>query len=149
MGAEKPYFLKPSAFERIANRAVGMLLRLGISLGNSYVLEVRGRRSGNLYSTPVSLLEYRNRRYLVAPRGETSWVRNARGTGEVSLVRRGVRERYSVREVPVEERPILLKEYLERFAFAVQRYFPIPKGAPASSLAEIAARYPIFELIAK
>jgi hypothetical protein len=31
----------------------------------------------------------------------------------------------------------------------VQRYFPIPKGAPASSLAEIAARYPIFELIAK
>jgi len=35
MGAEKPYFLKPSAFERIANRAVGMLLRLGIGLGNS------------------------------------------------------------------------------------------------------------------
>ena len=149
MGAEKPYFLRPSAFERMANRAVGILLRLGIGLGNSYVLEVRGRRSGNVYSTPVSLLEYRNRRYLVAPRGETSWVRNARATGEVSLLRRGVRERYSVREVPVEERPVLLKEYLERFALAVQRYFPIPKGAPADSFAGIAARYPVFELIAK
>ncbi len=149
MDAEKPYFLRPSAFERVANNAVGILLRLGIGFGNSYVLEVRGRRTGNVYSTPVSLLEYQNRRYLVAPRGETSWVRNARIVGEVSLVRRGVRKSYSVREVLVEQRATLLKEYLDRFAATVQRYFPIPKGSPADSFTGIAARYPVFELIAK
>ncbi len=149
MAAERPDFLKPNAFERMTNNLVGMLARLGVGFGYVYVLEVKGRRSGNVYSTPVNLLEHGNRGYLVAPRGETSWVRNARVVGEVSLVRRGRRDSYSVREVPVEERPALLKEYLDRYAVAVQRYFPIPKGSPAESFKEIASRYPVFELIAK
>jgi deazaflavin-dependent oxidoreductase (nitroreductase family) len=149
MGAEKPYFLKPSAFERVANNAVGMLVRLGLGSGHNFVLEVKGRRSGKVYSAPVNLLEYQSRRYLVAPRGETSWVRNARAAVEVSLLKRGRRESYTVREVPSEERPVLLKEYLDRFATTVRRYFPIPKGSPADSFAEIAARYPVFELISK
>ena len=53
-----------------------------------HVLEVRGRKTGALYSTPVDLLEERGTRYLVAPRGYTQWVRNAEISGEVTL-RRG------------------------------------------------------------
>ena len=53
----------------------------GISLMGSRVLVVRGRTSGEPRSNPVNLLELDGERYLVAPRGNTQWVRNARAAG--------------------------------------------------------------------
>ncbi len=149
MAEDKPYFLKPGAFERIANGLFGLMVGLGLGFSHNYNLEVRGRKTGRVYSAPVNLLEYEGKRYLVAPRGETGWVRNARVVGEVSLVKSGARESFSVREVPVAERPALLKEYLDRFAGTVQRYFPIQKNSPADSFSGIAERYPVFELTPK
>ena len=52
----------------------------------SRVLEVRGRSSGEPRRTPVNLLELEGERYLVAPRGETQWVRNLRASGEGRLL---------------------------------------------------------------
>jgi deazaflavin-dependent oxidoreductase (nitroreductase family) len=110
-------------------------------------LEVRGRKSGKVFSTPVNLLVYRGKTYLCASRGETQWVRNARASQRVTLVKGSNREEYAVREVPVAERPELLKEFLERFATSVQRYYPIKKGAPVSAFEECAKTMPVFELI--
>ena len=56
----------------------------------SRVLEVKGRSSGQPRRTPVNLLELEGERYLVAPRGETQWVRNLRASGE-GLLRAGKR----------------------------------------------------------
>lgn len=145
----KPYFLKPTAFERAAGRTFAALVRLGIGLPHHYALEVRGRKSGRVFSTPVNLLAHQGRKYLVAARGETNWVRNARAGGRVALCKGSRREEYKVREVAVAERPELLKQFLDRFAFSVQRYYPVPKGSPVSAFAEFAARMPVFELVAE
>ena len=153
--SQAQHFLKPSVTERIFNRVFAVAIGYGLGLGHNYVLEVRGRKSGRIFSAPIDLLEFDGRRYLVAPRGETNWVRNARAAGEVALVRapgqvtlckgRG-REEFAVREVGPGQRPVLLKAYLDRFALTVQRYFPLPKESPASEFASIAERYPVFEL---
>ncbi len=54
------------------NAAVGWMIgRLGRSPGGAQLLEVRGRKSGHVRSTPVNPLELDGRRSLLSPRGET------------------------------------------------------------------------------
>lgn len=48
---------------------------------------MRGRKTGRVYSAPVSLLQVAGKLYLVAPRGRTQWVRNSEATGEIQLKR--------------------------------------------------------------
>ena len=145
--AHAPHFLKPSLTERIFNRCFAVAIGFGVGLAHNYVLEVRGRKSGRVYSAPVDLLEVEGRRYLVAPRGETNWVRNARAAGRVTLRKGRAGAECAVREVGLAQRPALLKAYLDRFALTVQRYFPVPRESPASDFAPIAERYPVFELL--
>ena len=78
-------FRTPTALERAFNRFFGFLVGLGLGLKHNYLLQVRGRKSGKLYSTPIDLLEMDGRRFLVAPRGRTQWVRNAEAAGEITL----------------------------------------------------------------
>jgi deazaflavin-dependent oxidoreductase (nitroreductase family) len=144
--AQAQYFLKPSLPERIFNRLFAVAIGFGLGLGHNHVVEVRGRKSGRIFSAPIDLLEFEGRRYLVAPRGETNWVRNARAAGRVTLRKGRGREEFAVREVDPAARPELLKAYLDRFALTVQRYFPLPRESPVSQFAPIAARYPVFEL---
>src|ERR1700687_1471134 len=61
-------FLKPSSFERVFNRVFGFLVGLGIGLKHNHLLQVPGRKSGNLYSTPVEVLDDSGRLFLVCPR---------------------------------------------------------------------------------
>ena len=99
-----------------------------------------------MISMPVDLLELNGKRYLVSARGESNWVRNTRTAGEITLMRAGRRERYLVRELPLEERPPVLKAYLENFASEVQRFFIVPKGSAVDAFVSIASRHPAFEL---
>lgn len=148
MNAEaRPHFLKPNAIDSVFNRVFGLLVRFGIGLEHNYLLEVRGRRSGKVFRTPVNLLELDRKTYLCASRGETQWVRNARVAGRVALSKGSHREEYRVRELPVAERLQPLKVFLERFATSVQRYYPVKKGAPVEAFEECARTMPVFELI--
>lgn len=146
MSTPSAAFERPSPVERLFNRAVGALVRLGIGLPDMRVLEVRGRRSGRTVSLPVDLLADGDRLYLVAPRGRTQWVRNAEAAGEVTLRRGSRAERYRLRNVPETERPPILKGYLDRFHREVQRFFPVPAGSPVDAFVALAGRYPAFEL---
>src|SRR5690348_11555214 len=139
-------FRKPSLAERIFNRGFAVAIGLGFGLKHNYVCEVRGRKTGRIFFAPIDLLEVEGCRYLVAPRGETSWVRNARAAGRIALRKGRQREEFAVREVGVDQRPALLKAYLDRFALTVQRYFPLPRESPVSDFVPIAERYPVFEL---
>ena len=73
-----------SGARRLVNVVVKPLARLGLAGPHTYVLTVRGRKTGKLYETPVTLIE-NGERWLVAPYGEVGWVRNARAAGEVQL----------------------------------------------------------------
>src|SRR5262249_37753508 len=120
---------------------------LGVGPAHMWVLEVRGRTSGRLRTTPVDLLADAGRLYLVAPRGATEWVRNAEAAGEVTLRRGRRRVAYRLRALPPAERPAILKAFLDRFRREVQRYFPVTAGSPPEAFAPLAARYPVFELL--
>jgi F420H(2)-dependent quinone reductase len=142
-----PAFRKPSAVEALFNRAFGFLVGLGIAPAYMQLLQVRGRKTGRIYSSPVNLLQFSGKPYLVAPRGTTQWVRNADTAGEIVLKRGSAHRKYRLRPIPDPEKPELLKLYLESYKSAVQRYFPVPAGSPAAAFRDIASNYPVFELL--
>jgi len=149
MNSNLPEFRAPSAVERLFNRVFGFLVGLGLGFSYNYLLQVRGRKSGRLYFTPINLLELGGKRFLVAPRGRTQWVRNAEAAGEVTLKKGGTRQQFRLRPIPDAEKPEILKAYLDNFKSEVQRYFPVAAGSPVQAFAGIAESYPAFELMAE
>lgn len=147
MNSSTPVFREPTTVEKIFNRVYGFLVGLGIGFSHAYLLEVRGRKTGKLYSTPVDLLERDGKRFLVAPRGRTQWVRNAESAGEITLKKGSTRRRFRLRAISDAEKPSVLKAYLDSFQREVQRYFPVPAGSPVESFRELATSYPAFELL--
>jgi deazaflavin-dependent oxidoreductase (nitroreductase family) len=132
---------------RLFNRAFGWLVGLGLAPADFYLLQVRGRKTGRVYSTPVDVLRLGGKTFLVAPRGETQWVRNARAGGAVTLKRGRTATSFAVREVSEQDRPDVLRAYLDRFKRQVQRFFPVAAGSPREAFVPLASRYPVFELI--
>jgi deazaflavin-dependent oxidoreductase (nitroreductase family) len=134
--------------DRIFNAAVQGLTRMGISLMGSRVLAVRGRASGEWRTVPVNLLTLDGERYLVAPRGQTQWVRNIRaaGGGELRLGRRV--EAITVTELADADKTPVLREYLRRWAWEVSRFFPegVSASSPDETLRGIAPGFPVFRL---
>ena len=122
---------------------------LGWGFSYNHLLQVRGRKSGKIYSTPIDLLELGGKRFLVAPRGRTQWVRNAEAAGEVTLKRGSQQPKFRLRALSDQEKPEILKAYLDQFKREVQRYFPVPAGSPAEAFRDLLESYPAFELIPK
>lgn len=143
--AEKS-FKEPSSIERLFNKLFGMVVGIGFGLSHNYLLQIRGRTTGQIHSTPVNLLVMNGRRYLIAPRGETQWVRNARNTGEIWLKKGRRQYRFRIREIADDEKPWLLKAYLDKFQTTAQRYFSVPAGSAPEAFLPLASRYPVFEL---
>jgi deazaflavin-dependent oxidoreductase (nitroreductase family) len=141
-------YLAPSKGDRMFNRLAGWLTRRGLSLAGSRELRVVGRKSGQLRTTVVNLLVVDGERYLVAPRGTTEWVRNLRaaGTGELKVGRRV--ERFTFDELADADKPVILREYLERWAWEVGRFFEGIDAASSSDedLLAIAPGFPVFRL---
>lgn len=142
---------RPPGFlmRHVFNRVVAATTRAGLSVWGSRVLRVRGRSSGQWRSTPVNVLQLEGRRYLVAPRGETQWVRNLRaaGGGELVLGRRV--EPFRATEVADEEEKItVLRAYLKRWRAEVGVFFEgVSAQSAHSDLARIAPRHPVFRLV--
>jgi deazaflavin-dependent oxidoreductase (nitroreductase family) len=149
MDSTLPAFRQPTAIERAFNKTFGFLVGMGLGFSYNYLLQVRGRKSGKIYSTPIDLLEIDGKRFLVAPRGRAQWVRNAEAAGEVTLKKGSKREKFGLRALSDEEKPAILKAYLDRFKREVQGYFPVAAGSPVEAFRELVQSYPAFELIAK
>jgi deazaflavin-dependent oxidoreductase (nitroreductase family) len=145
--AGQPDFRVPTARERVFNRAYGFLVGMGLGFPYNYLLQVRGRKSGKLYSTPIDLLELNGKKFLVAPRGRAQWVRNAEVAGEITLKKGRNVQKFRLRALSGAEKLDVLKTYLGRFGREVQTYFPIPAGSPVEKFGPIADSYPAFELI--
>jgi deazaflavin-dependent oxidoreductase (nitroreductase family) len=148
MSSTLPEFRAPTAVERAFNRAFGFLVGLGLGFSHSYLLQVRGRKSGKTYSTPIDLLEFDGKRFLVAPRGRTQWVRNAEVAGEVTLKKGKTRLKFGLRTISDADKPEILKAYLDSFKREVQTYFPVAAGSPPEAFGPLVQSYPVFELIA-
>jgi len=144
-----PVFREPTSFEKVLNRTFGVIVGLGLGPAHIYLLEVRGRKTGKIYKTPVDLLQLDGKQYLVAPRGRTQWVRNAEAAPDITLKRGSLRKRFQLRPIAEVDRPPILKAYLDNFRREVQRYFSVAAGSPLEEFVSIAHNYPAFELVAK
>src|SRR5579863_4048482 len=139
MSSDLSVFREPTAVEKIFNRGFGFLVGIGLGFSYNYLLQVRGRKSGKLYSTPINLLERDGKRFLVAPRGRTQWVRNAEAAGEITLKKGSARLQFRLRALADAEKPEILKAYLDSFKREVQRYFPVAAGAPPEAFSTLTA----------
>ena len=109
------YYRRPGWFTKnVFNPAVAALTRAGVSVWGSRVLRVKGRSSGEWRSAPVNLLTYEGKQYLVAPRGETQWVRNIRVSGIGELLLGSKAQSFRAVEIDDGEKVPILRAYLKR-----------------------------------
>jgi deazaflavin-dependent oxidoreductase (nitroreductase family) len=142
------HYAKPGWFtQHVFNPLVAVLTRAGVSVWGSRELRVRGRTSGEWRSTPVNLLTIGDERYLVAPRGETQWVRNLRvaGNGELRVGRR--REEFSATEVGDADKVPILRAYLKRWKAEVGVFFDgVSATSDEADVVRIAPKHPVFRI---
>ena len=141
--APVPY--RKSYWRRALNAVVRPLARLGLTGPRTHLLTVPGRRTGRMWSTPVSIIEEGDERWLVAPYGARNWVLNARSAGWVELRRGRRRERLEVEELTPERAVAVLRRYYE-LARVTRPFFDAgPDSSDDEWLAE-APRHPVFRL---
>ncbi len=141
------YVPPASRMEAWSATFVRWLTARGISLMGSRVLVVRGRKTGEPRSIPVNLLELDGERYLVAPRGNTQWVRNARaaGGGELRLGKRV--ELVELGELPVDQRVPVLRVYVTKWGWEVGRFVEgLSKSSTDAEIAAVAPGMPVFRV---
>ncbi len=120
---------------------------MGLSFWGSRILRVRGRSSHEWRSTPVNLLTYEGHRYLVAPRGQTQWVRNLRAakSGELALGQKS--ESFTAFELPDDQKPRILRAYLRRWKVEVGVFFGgVSAASSEEDLRRIAPDHPVFRI---
>jgi deazaflavin-dependent oxidoreductase (nitroreductase family) len=77
--ARIPWFV--SLFNPLARR----LLAAGLPMGPDVLVTIRGRKSGLPRTTPLTIVEFAGRRWLLAPFGDVNWVRNLRAAGRATI----------------------------------------------------------------
>jgi hypothetical protein len=142
------YYKRPDWFTKtVFNPTVAALTRAGLSVWGSRILRVRGRTSGEWRSSPVNLLTYEGKRYLVAPRGQTQWVRNLRVTGQGELVVGRKAEPFRAVEVSDDEKVPILRAYLKRWKFEVGMFFQgVGPDSSDDEIRRIAPDHPVFRI---
>ena len=148
MNAAEARYIKPKSATDTFNRMVGRQTKMGISVYGSRILAVKGRKSGEWRTTPANPLLIDGTRYLVAPRGNTQWVRNLRAAGYTGELRIGRKtEPFTAREIADDDKPAVLRAYLKRWSWEVGVFFDgVNAKAPDEKLREIAPGYPIFRI---
>jgi deazaflavin-dependent oxidoreductase (nitroreductase family) len=111
----------------------------------THLLTVPGRRTGRLWSTPVSLVDLEGDRFAVAPHGDRNWVKNARAAGWVELRRGRKRERVQVVELAPAEAVPVLREYFRR-SHLTHSFFEVTMESPHEAWLAAAPRHPVFRI---
>lgn len=148
------YRRTPRLYQRL--QPLGWLLtRLGLAPGYVVVLEVPGRRSGLIRKTALVQVEHAGQQFLISLSGESEWVRNARAAGGRVVLGRRRRRAATLTEIPVAERPAIIRAYLSRAgrtgrswasASEARHYFGVTAQPSSAELRGIADRYPVFRV---
>jgi hypothetical protein len=139
---------EPNLVARAANEVIRWLAEAGISIAGTHALRVRGRKSGKRRGVVINLLTVGGREYVVSPRGNTQWARNARAAGAVEMGPRWRSRSVRIAEVADDAKPQLLKRYLDRWYWEVKGH--VGGLTPQSTVDEMRAAapsIPIFELL--
>lgn len=134
------------------NPVVRRLLTLGLPMGPNVLVTIRGRKSGELRTFPVAVLETDGRTLLFSSFGEVNWVRNLRAAGELKL-RRGRRDRAmtAVELTPEEAAPLLEAAVLPAISMPVfgsmlKSWYGVDRDSTREDYLAAARLHPGFEL---
>jgi deazaflavin-dependent oxidoreductase (nitroreductase family) len=134
------------------NPVVRRLLALGLPMGPNVLVTIRGRKSGELRTFPVAVLETDGRTLLFSSFGEVNWVRNLRAAGELKL-RRGRRDQAmtAVELTPEEAAPLLEAAVLPAismpvFGSMIKSWYGVDRDSTREDYLAAARRHPGFEL---
>ena len=131
----------------IINPLIMALIKLGFSVHGSQVLAVRRRQTGTVQEVPVNPIEVAGIRYLVAPRGNTQWVRNLRAAGMAELRVGQRREQIRVSELADDAKPPVLRAYLQRWQRETGKFFGVDANASDEELRRRAPEHPVFQIV--
>ena len=120
---------------------------LGLQPRRWVTLEVAGRRSGRVVRFPLGMADWNGQWYLVSMLGDScNWVQNVRAAGGRAVLRRRRAVTCQLAEVPVAERPAIIKRYLQTVPGG-RPHIPVSPTAPLHDFEAVAPRYPVFRVI--
>jgi deazaflavin-dependent oxidoreductase (nitroreductase family) len=139
--------METGAVRRTVNKVIHFLVgTVGLNLQGAEVLEVRGRKSGEVRSQVVNPLPLDGEFFLISSRGESSWVKNIRAAGEGRL-RRGRRSRsFRIHELTDEEKMPVLRAYLVKWGWEVKSIMGVDGSISDDELRAILPKHPVFRL---
>ncbi|WP_328356801.1 nitroreductase/quinone reductase family protein [Mycobacterium sp. NBC_00419] len=140
------HYDQPTMVARCFNTVIRHLAELGVSVAGTRALRVRGRTTGVMRPVVVNVLRVDGVDYVVSPRGNTQWARNARAAGVVEVGPRWRRRTVAVTEVADTAKPALLQRYLDRWYWEVKGH--IAGLTPTSPLEEMRTAAPLIPVFA-
>src|SRR6266498_4171734 len=94
------------------NPMARLLLAVGIPMGPTVLVTIRGRKSGLPRTTPLSLIENAGRRGLISPFGEVNWVSNLRAAGRATITVGRTKEEVTAVELRPSEAVEFIRDVL-------------------------------------
>lgn len=138
---------EPHPAARAGSAIIRWLAESGVSIAGTRALRVRGRKTGKPRSVVVNLLTVDGVDYLVSPRGNTQWARNARAAGMVELGPRWRRRQARISEVGDAAKPDILRRYLARWYWQVKGYVGgLTPDSGDDQIRAVAPTIPVFAL---
>jgi hypothetical protein len=138
---------EPNRVARAGSAVIRWLAESGVSILGTRALRVRGRTSGAMRSVVINVMTLDGVDYLVSPRGNTQWARNARAAGEVETGPRRRRRSARVTELSDDAKAPILKEYLDRWYWQVKGYVGgLTPHSTAAEMTAVAPTIPVFVL---
>jgi hypothetical protein len=138
----------PNLAARAANELIRWMAEAGISIAGTRALRVRGRKTGKHRGVVVNMLTVDGRDYVVSPRGNTQWARNARSAGFVEMGPRWRSRQVRISEVADAAKPLLLKRYLDRWYWEVKGHVGgLTPQSTDDDMRAAAPSIPVFELV--
>ncbi|KQY09010.1 hypothetical protein ASD37_00490 [Mycobacterium sp. Root135] len=139
---------EPDLLARATNAVFRWLAEAGISIAGTRALRVRGRTTGKLRGVVVNLMTVDGRDYVVSPRGNTQWVRNARAAGEVEMGPRWRGRTVRIVEIADDAKLDLLKRYVDRWYWEVKGHVGgLTPQSTDEQIRAVAPSIPIVELL--
>jgi len=124
----------------------GAVQGIGLMPRRWITLEVPGRKSGRTTRFPLGMADWQGQWYLVSMLGDgCNWVQNARAADGHVVLKRGRRRSCQLFEVPVAERPPIIKRYLQKVPGG-RPHIPVDRDAPEADFVTIADQYPVFRV---
>jgi hypothetical protein len=142
------HYDEPNRLARTVNELFRWLAEAGIGLAGTRALRIRGRNTGKLRGVVINLMTVQGRNYVVSPRGNTQWVRNARAAGQVEMGPRWRSRDVQISEVADDAKPGLLKVYLKRWYWEVKGHVGgLTPDSTDEQIRAVAPSIPVFELV--